>query len=367
MYSKNALPIAAICRGLVVGVSLLLAGCASHESAAPPTVQAAPGVDPIEYVAPELRKLLSALIKALHLDTDHTLNAENLPQMREQYRKAAELPPLAEPAVEERMIPGAPGAPDVRVYVIGTKPGVARPVIVHTHGGGFVSGTAKTALRPMQKLALAHDCVVVTVDYRLAPETPFPGALDDNYAALKWVFANADALGIDRTRIALMGESAGGGHAAMLAIAARDRGEIPIKAQLLIYPMLDDRTGSTVMTPPWMGHYLWTPGANRFGWASLLGVPAGSKTVPAGAVPARVEDLRGLPQTFIGVGSIDLFANEDIEYARRLMNAGVATELLVVQGGFHGFDNMVPGSDASIRFKTAVDAAIKRAFAPDKK
>ena len=366
MYPMNSPPLAATNRWFALGIILTFAGCVFQE-AAPPAAQPVSSVDPIEYVAPELQKPLAALIKALHLDADQALNAENLPQMREQYRKAAELRPLPAPVVEERMIPGAAGAPDVRIYVIGAKSDAARPVIVHTHGGGFVSGTAKTALLPMQKLALAHDCVVVTVDYRLAPETPFPGSLEDNYAALKWVFANADTLGVDRKRIALMGESAGGGHAAMLAIAARDRGEIPIRAQFLIYPMLDDRTGSTVITPPWMGRYIWTASANRFGWSSLLGVPAGSKAVPAGAVPARVESLRGLPQTFIGVGSIDLFANEDIEYARRLMNAGVATELQVVQGGFHGFDNMMPNSDASIRFKTALDAAIKRAFAPDKK
>src|SRR5207302_7809118 len=153
----------------------------------------------------------------------------------------------------------------------------------------------------------------------------------------------AAELGVDRSRIAVMGESAGGGHAAMLAIAARDRGEIPLAYQALIYPMLDDRTGSSRKTPPYQGAVIWTPQKNRFGWSSLLGAPAGSAQAPYGAVPARVENLRGLPPAYIGVGSIDLFIDEDVEYARRLIDAGVLVTLNVVPGGFHGFDG-VPGT-----------------------
>ncbi|MGO8793238.1 MAG: alpha/beta hydrolase fold domain-containing protein [Candidatus Sulfotelmatobacter sp.] len=191
------------------------------------------------------------------------------------------------------------------------------------------------------------NCLVVSVDYRLAPETHFPGSLEDNYAALRWLYTNADTLGIDRKRIAIGGESAGGGHAAALAIAARDRKEFPILFQLLIYPMLDDRTGSTRPVPPGIGEFVWNATSNRFGWTSLLGVPAGSPTVPAGAVPARVENVAGLPPAFISVGAIDLFAGEDIEYGRRLLEAGVPTELHVIPGAYHGYNLLAPQTTVS--------------------
>ena len=212
----------------------------------------------------------------------------------------------------------------------------------------------------MQSLAL--DCIIVTVDYRLAPETPFPGALEDNYAALKWLHANAADLGIDPMRIAIQGESAGGGHAAMLAIAARDRAEVPILFQCLTYPMFDDRTGSSRPVPGHVGTYCWTAKYNRMGWSALLGVSAGSDQVPSGAVPARAEDLSGLPATFIWVGAIDLFVDEDIDFARRLIACGVPTELVVVPGVYHGFDGASPGATVTIDYKMAMLKALARAF-----
>lgn len=172
------------------------------------------------------------------------------------------------------------------------------------------------------------------MDYKLAPEAVFPTALEQNYATLAWLHQNAGHLGVDAARIAISGDSAGGGHAAALAIAARDRKEFPIAFQCLIYPMLDDRTGSTHRVPPHIGHFVWTEAANRFGWSSLLGIPAGSSSVPPGSVPARVKDLSGLPPTFIGVGSIDLFCEEDMEYAKRLALSGVRAELFVVPGAW---------------------------------
>lgn len=322
-------------------------------------------IDPMQFVDPELRTKLAIIDKMMGGDSIGNLTADMLPSAREGAEKYS-LPPLPSPAWQERMISGRDGSPDVRVYVIDAKPGAARPAILYIHGGGFIMRSAKSALSNVQKISLAHDCVVINVDYRLAPETPFPGALEDNYAALKWLHDHADELGVDRTRIVVMGESAGGGHAAMLTLAARDRGEIPIKQQILIYPMLDDRTGSTVDVSPWMGRYIWTAKANQMGWSALLGVPAGSASVPAGSVPAREENLNGLPPTFIGVGSVDLFVNEDIDYARRLMKAGVATELYVAPGGFHGFDEMLPESAIGTQFHSAVNAAIRRAFNTNK-
>jgi acetyl esterase/lipase len=290
--------------------------------------------DVTPFVHPDLRGLATAM----RAQGNDALDAQTLAQNRKQmtaYMGA----PLPAPAWRQEMLPGRKGQPPVRVYAINAgqkeKP---RPAIIHMHGGGYVLGEAKISLRSMQEMAAALDCVVVTVDYRLAPETRFPGALEDNYTALKWVYDQAAILGVDRARIAVMGESAGGGHAAMLAIAARDRGEVPLCYQALTYPMLDDRTGSTFRKPPYMGALVWNEAKNRYGWSALLGQPAGSAKVPAGSVPARLANLKGLPPTFIGVGSIDLFVDEDVDYARRLVDAGVACELVVIPGGFHGFD-----------------------------
>jgi acetyl esterase/lipase len=188
-----------------------------------------------------------------------------------------------------------------------------------------------------RSIAAAVNCVVVSVDYRLAPETRFPGALEDCYAALMWLQAQAEQLGVDRSRIAIGGDSAGGGHAAALAILARNRGEAQIRFQLLDSPMLDDRTGTTSDPHPHCGEFVWTANSNRFGWQSLLGVEPGGPDVPVDAVPARVADLTGLPPTFISVGALDLFLEETLEYARRLIRAAVPTELHVIPGAFHGF------------------------------
>ena len=202
--------------------------------------------------------------------------------------------------------------------------------------------------------------MVVSVDYRLAPETRFPGSLEDNYAGLRWLHSNARELGVDRNRIALLGESAGGGHVAALALAARDRGEVPVAMQVMLYPMLDDRTGSSRAVPPYLGTFVWDAAANRFGWSSLLGVAAGADSVPRGAVPARVVNLRGLPPTFIAVGAIDLFVEEDIAYSQRLIQAGVPTEIYVAPGGYHGFDIIVPEAKISKQFIAAWNDALRR-------
>ncbi|WP_208022151.1 alpha/beta hydrolase fold domain-containing protein [Pseudomaricurvus hydrocarbonicus] len=314
----------------------------------------------IRYVAPALRPGLER--RKGYADRPG-FSVENLPMLREGGQRY-ERPFLAQPAVQQKRIPGLAGEPEVTVYVInaGRQGDESRPAILHTHGGGYILGRAQGSVAEMQALAAKHNCVVVSVDYRLAPETPFPGSLHDNYAGLQWLYDNAAELGVDKHRIVLMGDSAGGGHAAMLALEARKRGDIPLRGQVLIYPMLDDRTGSTVPQPEWMGYLSWGPAENVMGWSALLGVPAGSEQVPEGAVPARVKDLSGLPPTFIGVGSIDLFVNEDIEYARRLLNAGVPTELFVVPGGYHGFQAMQPEAEDARRFQDAIDRALERAF-----
>jgi acetyl esterase/lipase len=276
--------------------------------------------------------------------------------------RALAKPVMAQPTVVERTIPGPAGAPDVLVFVINADPAVLRPAILHLHGGGFFAGFAASGLADLQVEAKALDCTIVTVEYRLAPETPFPGALEDNYAALRWLHHNAAGLGVDRARIALQGESAGGGHAAMLALAARDRGEVPLCFQSLIFPMLDDRTGSSRQPADHIGTFLWTRELNVLGWSCLLGSPPGGDAVPEGASPARAVDLSGLPPTFIAVGDLDLFVEEDIAFASRLIAAGVATELLVVPGAPHGFQMLGPDSRISRRFHLAHLNAFARAF-----
>ena len=281
---------------------------------------------------------------------------------------AANRPPLtpAQASVhcQERWLPGLNGEPDVRVLHY-TPPGMAtalRPAVLDIHGGGYVLGAADMSDMPNRAVALDHDCIVISVDYRLAPETRWPGALHDCYAALCWLNDNADELGIDRARIAISGGSAGGGHAAALAIHARNQNGPAICFQLLDFPMLDDRTGTGDDPHPYTGEFVWTPELNRFGWASLLGVEPGSADVPPAAVPARTEDLSGLPPAFMLIGSIDLFLNENLEYARRLARAGVPVELHVIPGGYHGF-GIVPQAPQSVQSATLRSQALARAFA----
>jgi triacylglycerol lipase len=180
---------------------------------------------------------------------------------------------------------------------------------------------------------------------------------------LQWLHREGSSLGFDPARISVGGESAGGGHGAMLALRARERSGPRILLQLLGQPMLDDRTGSTSEPHPYTGEFVWTPHLNRLGWTSLLGVEAGSAGVPAAAVPARVQDLEGLPPAFIIVGALDLFVEESIEYARRLIRAGVPTELHVLPGGFHGSAAMAPDAPLSLAYAQLQYEALKRAFA----
>jgi acetyl esterase/lipase len=343
---------------LTSGIALSISPSILSAPPLPPTFPSAEKpADPYALVDPELAPALKTLPKLV-------LNSQTLPMIRQQ-EHAHTPPPLPAPAAQpaERRIPGPPGAPDLKLIIVDPSPGQkGRPVLLHIHGGGYVARSAALAMHFLQTAAQACNCMVVSVEYRLAPETPFPGSLEDNYTALRWLYTNADALGVDRKRIAVGGESAGGGHAATLAIAARDRKEIPIAFQLLIYPMLDDRTGSSRPVPPHIGEFIWTAQSNVFGWTSLLGVPAGSREVPPGAVPARVGNLSGLPPAFIVVGAIDLFVEEDIEYARRLISAGVPAELHVVPGAYHGYDLLVPDAAVTARFTEYWTTALRRAF-----
>ena len=322
------------------------------------TPAAGAGADALKYVDPALQAAARETLKFAPITS---IDAKVLKEMRGMSEKfaGARLPDVP---VQEQHVPVGGGAPDVTVYVINARPGDRRPGILHTHGGGYIAGSAKWEVPRLQKLAQEMDCIIVSVDYRLAPETTYTGSIEDNYAGLKWMYNRAAQIGLDTTRIALMGESAGGGHAARLAITARDRAEVPVAAQILIYPMLDDRTGSTVKMPGRIGTLGWNAEANVFGWRSFLGMAPGGAGVPSAGVPARVRNLAGLPPAFIGVGGIDLFVSEDVDYARRLNEVGVPTELLVVPGAYHGFDIIAADTTPAQRFTKAKLNALRRAF-----
>lgn len=316
-------------------------------------------------VAPELLPALE-LLPRLEL-TDKSLAAMRAPMPGERGMPLPQLTPgQISVACEERVVPGPADAPGVRVLVY-TPPGAAtdRPAILHMHGGGMILGMPEINDGMNCAIALAHDCMVVSVDYRLAPETRWSGSYEDNYAALKWLHAEAASLGVDRARIAVAGESAGGGHAAALALLARDRGEIPLCFILLDCPMLDDRTGTPAAgeANPFTGEFVWTPAMNSFGWRALLGLEPGGDAVPTHAVPARAADLAGLPPTFIAIGALDLFLDETLIFARRLARAGVPIELHVIPGAFHGYSAAGPDApqvQALMRYR---HEALSRAFA----
>lgn len=336
--------------GLAFGTGLLALAPALARGAA------ATQGDPLALVDPELRPAARAMLA----QKVPTMTREALPAIR-----AGWMPPplLQTPEVVLRTIPGPASAPPVTIELISPGPSATpRPAILHIHGGGMISGRARNLTAFCQKLVEEFGAVVVNVDYRLAPETPYPGPVLDNYAALEWIAANAQSLGIDPARIAVMGESAGGGLAAMVALMARDRGKVSLCQVVLIYPMLDDRTGSTRMVPPHIGTVGWSAEANRFGWSAFLGVPAGSVIVPAGSVPAREANLAGLAPTFIGVGALDLFVEEDIEFGRRLIAAGVRTRMHVTPGAWHAFDFVVPEARVAREFTAAWKAELRAAF-----
>lgn len=221
------------------------------------------------------------------------------------------------------------------------------------HGGGYVIGSYALDDPVLDRYCAMFGCVGVSVEYRLAPETPYPGPLEDCYRGLLWTFEHAASLGIDPQRIGVGGQSAGGGLAAALTLLARDRGEVSIAFADLECPMIDDR--QTTVSSRYHGLLVWTREANEFGWRSYLGDRYGSKDVPLYAAPARAEDLSGLPPTLVIVGGADGFRDECIDYARRLGEAGVEVDLRVLAGLPHGVGIFV-GTAAARRWQDAVDA-----------
>jgi len=292
---------------------------------------------------------------------------DDLPAVRANSEKMTAAMKAQMPAIEgvtatDRMVPGPAGAPDVVVRIYQpTKRPKTLPAMLWIHGGGYMLGSIEQEDISAKRLTLAGKCVMVTVEYRLAPENPFPAPVEDCYAALKWLASHAVGLGVDPHRIAIGGASAGGGLAAGLALLVRDRAELEISHQFLIYPMLDD-CNIAPASETLSDTILWTRESNLIGWRAYLGGEPGGKGVSCYASALRATNLTGLPPAYIAVGEIDLFLHESVTYADRLIEACVPTELHVYPGGCHGFDMMAPEAKVVRQFTADFYRALKRAL-----
>jgi acetyl esterase/lipase len=310
-----------------------------------------------------------------YLDADHLAALSALPERQDPAdfvgRRAAmaemraAMPPVQLPAtvtLEDHMAPGPDGGPDVRVrtYRPASLPPNA-PVLYWIHGGGMVVGNVEMNDPYCADIAQELNVLVASVEYRLAPEHPFPSPIEDCYAGLCWLASSAGMLGMDRARVAIGGGSAGGGLAAAMALVARDRGDVDVCFQLLVYPMLDDRN-TTRSSHAIVDSRVWNRASNLAGWDAYLAGEAGGDDVSPYAAPARATDLSGLPPAYINVGTMDLFVDEDIAYAQALLAANVPTELRVYPGAFHGSANLAPNAEISKRWRRDELSALDRAL-----
>jgi acetyl esterase/lipase len=312
-------------------------------------------------VAPDLRH--PVLLVDFSLATDRDLaRARRVMELvrRVLVRRGPQVPGVE---IRDRFVPVGPGdGPGPRVRLIRGRAAHRRSgALLWIHGGGMVMGNPEQDDLWLSGLADELGILVVSVDYRLAPEHPYPAALDDCMAALRWLCDAADELGVDPGRVAVGGASAGGGLAAAVALRARDEGGPPVCFQLLDYPMLDDRT--VLRTDhAGTGAFVWTPVSNRFGWSAYLGAPPRERDDRVHAAPARATDLSGLPPAWVGVGQLDLFHAEDVDYARRLAEAGVACELVDEPGMYHGADQLVPNAPRMQAYRRSMVDALRHAL-----
>lgn len=310
---------------------------------------------------------LAAALDGFNQLLPNGLELEDIPATRAFFEQlnagmAAQAPEIPGVVTSDHHAPGPDGDPDVmvRIYQPAERPDTL-PAILWIHGGGYVIGDVDGDDLKAKAMCLAANCVVASVEYRLAPEHPYPAPLEDCYAALKWLAANAAEFGVDPDRIAIGGASAGGGLAAGLGLLARDRDEVNVAYQLLIYPMIDDKNLAQAdeNTPDTA---VWSRYNNLVGWRSYLGQEPGGDDISIYAAPMRAEDVSGLPPTFIGVGTPDLFREENFAYAQRLLAAGVPTEFHVYPDGFHGFDGFAAGTPIADKFTADQMSALKYAL-----
>jgi acetyl esterase/lipase len=273
----------------------------------------------------------------------------------------AALPPIPEVEVTDHHTPSADGT-ELRVRVYARRDRRAdTSALLWIHGGGMVLGTIDGDDHMCKTWARDFGCVIASVDYRLAPEHQYPAHIDDCYAGLRWLAGHVERFSVDPKRLAIGGASAGGGLAAGTALLARDRDEVALCFQYLVYPMIDDRD-ETPSTHDITFPKVWKRVSNQHGWAAYLGGRAGGADVPIYAAPARaeVDDLRGLPPAYVDVGELDPFRDEDIAYAARLLAAGVPCELHVTPGAFHGSEMSVPDAASSRRIRAYRRDALSR-------
>jgi len=288
----------------------------------------------IDLVDPELRDAL-ALWPLL------PLTADSLTQRRADLLKvlgSVPQPDLPDITADEIRVESAFGAKPIRVLTYRpVKSGNPLPTFVHIHGGGFMMGAPEMKDVENRLLASELRCAIYSVDHRLAPEAPHPAPLEDIYSVFTWLHANAGQLGLDPARIGIKGESGGGGFAAAAALYARDQQGPKFAFQHLIYPMIDDRTAVRKNLHPHVGEFVWTQENNYFGWRSLLDREPGSAGVSPYAAASRAADVSGLPPTYLSVGGLDLFLEENMTYADRLSRAGVPIEFHMYPRAYHGF------------------------------
>jgi len=261
---------------------------------------------------------------------------------------------------EDRHVAHENGDPEVLVSVFRRRDHVAGgPGLLYAHGGGMVIGDRFRGIDRILEWVRAFDAVAISVEYRLAPEHPYPAALHDCFAALSWAAEHASELGFDARRLVVAGISAGGGLAAGITLLARDRGGPALAGQVLMCPMIDDRDRS-VSSQQMQGVGVWDRAANRTGWRALLGARVGSQRVPIYAAPARATDLAGLPPTYIDCGSAEVFRDEAVAYATAIWAAGGSAELHVWAGAFHGFEGLAPKAAVSIASRNTRTEFLRR-------
>jgi acetyl esterase/lipase len=318
-----------------------------------------------ELARPPYDPELAAVLAVIGEQLPPTLTPEMIPLMR-----AGNItPPIDEvlagrPVIhEERAIPGPAGAPDILVSIFRRADHVAGgPGLYNTHGGGMIIGDRFTGIEPLLNWVEEFDAVLVSVEYRLAPEFPDPALVDDCYAGLVWTADHADELGFNPDRLVICGGSAGGGLAAGVSLMARDKGGPALIGSLLMYPMLDDRN-ETVSSRQYVGIGVWDRGSNFTGWDALLGTRRGTADVSIYAAPSRATDLSGLPPTFIDVGSAEVFRDEDVAYASKIWADGGICELHVSPGVFHGAELMAPTAAVSTAIAENRTRWLRRIFA----